>query len=82
MTKKEMIEGITEALKGNPEKEVVVKQYNLMNKRWGYHGYCLVYQHDRLMLKPWSGANVSWVADLSKLKKGQVAEILNECEKD
>lgn len=78
MTKQAMINEITKTLKEHPDKEVVVSKYNIRNGRWGLHGYCISWMYDKIMAKPWAGANVSWAVDLSKLNKEQIGELMEK----
>lgn len=78
MTKQEMVNEIEKTFKEHPDMEVVVAEYNFRNARWGLHGYCLCLSFDNLMLRPWSGANTYWKADLMKLKKQQLADLMEK----
>ena len=78
MTKQEMVNEIEKTFKEHPDMEVVVTEYNLRNTRWGFHGYSLCLNFDELMLRPWAGANTYWKADLMKLKKQQLAELMEK----
>ena len=78
MTKQEMVNEIEKTFKEHPNMEVVVAEYNFRNARWGLHGYCLCLNSDNLMLRPWSDANAYWKADLMKLNKRQLAELMEK----
>lgn len=78
MTKQEMVNEIEKTFKEHPNMEVVVAEYNFRNERWGLHGYCLCLNSDNLMLRPWSDANTYWKADLMKLNKRQLAELMEK----
>ena len=79
MTKKELIEKITETLKNNPEIEVYVPslQNKLRNGRWGFHAYALCYNSGEVMCRPWAGANCYWRAHLDRLTKNELSFIDN-----
>ena len=81
MTKKEAIETIEMILSEHPEKEVCVAKYQneLRNGRWGMHAYTLCWRYDKLVCRPWSGANCYWGARLERLKKDNVLDILGRC---
>ena len=79
LTKKQMIEEIEKAFRENPNMEVIVKDFPIRNTRWGLHGYCLCWHFDRIMVRPWSGANTYWCTDLMQLRKWQISCILLRC---
>ena len=78
MTKQEMVNEIEKKFKEHPDMEVVVTEYDFRNARWGLNGYCLCLNCGRLMLRPWSGANVYWKAEIIKLNKQQLAELMEK----
>lgn len=77
-TKQEIINEIKKTFNEHPGMEAVVAEYNLRNTRWGLHGYCLCLKFDELVLRPWSGAGAYWKADLMKLKKQQLADLMEK----
>lgn len=77
MTKKEIIAEIEKAFSEHPTIEVVVKDMNIKNTRWGLRGCCLCWDCDRIMVRPWSTAGACWTTDLMKLKKAQLETILS-----
>ena len=84
-TKADLIAIITDILKKNQDKEVVITKYQnkLRNGRFGYHAYSLCYQpgaaYEGIFARPWSGANVYWRADLMKLLKSELQDICGRC---
>jgi len=77
MTKKQLIEIITNFLKEDRGKEIIVKEFNtLRNGRWGMHPYCLVYHDNEVFVRAWSGANLYWRAQLDKLTKTELLNIV------
>lgn len=81
-TKKELVTIITNILKEHPEKEVVVTRYQnkLRNGRWGLHCYSLCYRYDKVMCRPWSGADCYWDARLDeRLLKNDLLDITGRC---
>ena len=76
-TKKQLIEKITEFLKGNSKREIYIVKYQnkLRNGRWGLHAYTICFDSGEVMCRPWSGANVYWRADLKKLTKVELLDI-------
>ena len=76
MTKKEIVSEIEKTFREHPSMEVVVSDMGLRNTRWGLHGYCLCWQYDRIMVRPWSGANTYWATDLTKRKKSELADLM------
>ena len=77
VTKKQIIDGITNTLKNNPGSEVCISKYQnkLRNGRWGLHAYALCYNSGEVMCRPWAGANVYWRADLTRLTRDELEEI-------
>ena len=82
ITKKELIEKITETLKNNPEIEVYVPllQNKLRNGRWGLHAYALCYNSGEVMCRPWAGADCYWRARLERLTKTELEYIFVKLE--
>ena len=76
MTKKEIIAEIEKTFREHPTIEVVVKDMGLRNKRWGLHGYCLCWACNTIMVRPYSTSVTYWYTDLMKLKKAQLATIM------
>lgn len=81
LTKTQLIETITTLLKNNPDKEVCVVKYQnkLRNGRWGMHAYTLCYDSEKVMCRPWAGANVYWSARLERLTFAELLDIMNKC---
>lgn len=78
MTKQEMVNEIEKTFKEHPDMEVVVAEHNFRNARFGLIGYCICLHCDKLMLRPWSGANTYWKFDIIKLKKQLIAELMEK----
>lgn len=81
LTKTQLIETITTLLKNNPDKEVCVVKYQnkLRNGRWGMHAYTLCYDSEKVMCRPWAGANMYWKANLERLTFAELLDIMNKC---
>ena len=80
-TKKQLISIITNILKEHPGKEVYIPrlQNKLRNGRWGLHAYSLCYNSDKVMCRPWAGAEVYWDARLERLCKNDLQDITGRC---
>lgn len=76
MTRKQIIEKITDALKEG--KVICIKEYQntLRNGRWGLHAYELVYNNGEAYCVPWHGANVMWRTRWDNLNKSDLIKIL------
>ena len=77
-TKKKIIERITDVLRQNDSKEVVVKDIKgLRNGRWGMHAYVLRYEDGSVRVYPWAFGHKtwSWTRDLMKLTKQDLLTI-------
>lgn len=80
MTKKQQIEFITDFLKEHKEKEIVVKHHaKLRNGRFGMHPYCICYNSGEVMCRPYTSANVYWSANLQRLTRDELNDIIGRC---
>lgn len=81
ITKKDLIEFITNTLKANPDKEVCIVKYQneLRNGRWGLHAYSICYRNETIYARPWSGAEVYWNARIERLKLAELQDIADKC---
>ncbi len=81
MTKKEIITKIFHRLSANAGYEIYVPelQNKLRNGRWGLHAYCLCIFSGEIMCRPWAGANCYGRADLNRLTKDELRDVLEKC---